>query len=75
MKAWSRIGVRGLTYLFTGKGPLKSWLKKIGKSESDQCECGCVLDVEHVLSDCGDRGSRTMDEVWKDKKWCEEADR
>ena len=50
MKEWSRSGVRGFTYLYTGRGPLTSWLKKIGKSNAE-CECGATLDLRHALAE------------------------
>ena len=34
---WSRKAVKGLSYVVTDRGPLKRWLKVIGREESDMC--------------------------------------
>ena len=37
---WGREALRGLTYITTGRGPLRRWLWAIGRAECDKCECG-----------------------------------
>jgi len=37
---WGREEVRGLTYLYTDRGPMKAWLFQIGRAEDPFCECG-----------------------------------
>ena len=36
---WSRMALRGLTYMHTDKGPQAQWLKEIGKIEDASCVC------------------------------------
>ena len=70
---WSRKALKGLVYVSTDQGPLKSWLKVIGRSQDDRCECGEVQNAVH-LRRCqliGDGKGRTMGQCQQDMAWCE----
>ena len=70
---WSRKAVRGLVFVTTDRGPLKSWLKVIGRSQDDKCQCGEVQNAVHVRR-CvlvGDGKGRTMEECQQGMEWCE----
>lgn len=50
-----------LTQLRIGHTWLRSYQKRIGKSDSDKCECGAIETIIHVLVDCPRlRGPRTQ---------------
>jgi len=71
---WSRMGVRGLVYMITDKGPQQQWLWEIGKSEGPQCVCdGWTAQNAAHLMECpwvGDGKGRTRELLWGDEKWC-----
>ena len=59
-------------YVMTDRGPMKAWLKMIGRSEDDKCGCGEVQNAAHLLQ-CpliGDGKGRSWDECKKDREWC-----
>ena len=63
--------MKGLTYIATDRGPLRSWLKKIGR-EDDQYDCGVAQSAAHIMR-CplvGD-GKGRAEEYWNDQEWCE----
>ena len=70
---WSRKAVRGLTYITTDRGPLKRWLKFIGRSQEDKCSCGEIQNAVHLrrYSIVGDGRGRSMEECQQDMEWCE----
>ena len=70
---WSNQAIRGLTYLYTGRGPMKAWLFKIGKAENPDCGCGMIQDVEHIHGGCGELKACSREDMWQDEKWCEEV--
>ena len=37
---WDRISIRGLSYVITGKGPMKSWMEFIKKTDNSVCWYG-----------------------------------
>ena len=45
---WSRKAVRGLTFIVTDRGPLRRWLKVIGRRPEDKCDCGEIQNAVHV---------------------------
>ena len=50
-KEWNREALKGLTYLCTDRGPLKHWLYKVGRADSDRCACdpGVIQNSAHIL--------------------------
>jgi len=73
--SWSRMAVRGLTYMITDKGQQRQWLWEIGKSESPKCVCdGWTAQNAAHLMEChwvGDGKGRRYEMLWEDEKWCE----
>lgn len=68
---WDRQNIKGLVYITTDRGPMRSWLEFIGRSEDDRCECGEVQNA-HLLR-CrlvGDGDGRQREEGCKDSEWC-----
>ena len=64
--------VKGLTYIVTDKGPLRSWLKIIGRRDDDRRDCGSIQNAVHLMR-CpvvGDGKGRIEEEVWSDQEWC-----
>ena len=45
---WNRDSVTAYSHLRTGKGRLRAWQEKIGKSEFVYCECGATETGIHV---------------------------
>ena len=69
---WTRKAVKGLIYLITDRGPMQRWLKVIGRSEGDLCECGEIQNAVH-LRRCGlvgDGKGRSIEECQQDMEWC-----
>ena len=65
--------MKGLTYVTTDRGPMKSWSKFIGRSQDDRCECGESQNAVH-LRKCalvGDGKGRTLAQCEQDMEWCE----
>ena len=75
VKTWNRNALRGLTYLETDKGPLKSWLHKIGRAEDNKCSCpeDTVQNAAHIrqCKEVGDGKGRSMEQAEGDPEWCE----
>ena len=46
---WDRKSMKGLTYIMTDRGPLRSWLKKIGRREDDRCDWGSIQNAAHLI--------------------------
>lgn len=70
---WSKKVLKGFVYVSTDRGPMKSWLKVIGRSQDDLCECGEVQNAVH-LRECrlvGDGKGRTLAQCQQDMEWCE----
>ena len=64
--------MKGLTYVVTDRGPMKTWLKVISRSDSALCDCRQVQNAAHLLR-CGlvgDRRGRRIEECYEDKEWC-----
>ena len=64
--------MKGLTYIVTDKGPMRSWLKHIGRRDDDLCDCGEVQNAAHLLR-CilvGYGKDRSLQECSKDSEWC-----
>jgi len=76
---WSRMAIRGLTYMITDKGPQAYWLKEIGKADEGSCVCDRWTQQNaahlYVCPRVGDGKGRTREMVWKDERWCEELAR
>lgn len=74
---WDRDALRGLTYVHTDRGPMKHWLRMIGRSEAGECECGAAQNAVHILvcTKIGDGRGRKAEEIWKDEDWCREVAR
>ena len=70
---WNNQAIRGLTYLYTGRGPLKAWLFKIGKARSSNCGCEELQDTDHLHEGCGELRACSRDDMWKDERWCEDV--
>ena len=34
--------IKELTHVVTDRGPLRHWLRVVGRSEEDRCECGSI---------------------------------
>lgn len=69
---WDRQALEDLTYIVTDRGPLKRWLKIIGRWEDDNCGCGIAQNAAHLL-ECrlvGDGSGRTIEEAQGDREWC-----
>lgn len=47
---WNRQALSAYTWLRTDRGPQKSWLHKIGKSETSLCSCGHHTENGHHLT-------------------------
>ena len=65
--------MKGLTYITTDRGPMRSWLKIIQRSQDDQCECGEAQNAVH-LRQCklvGDGRGRTLEQCQQEMEWCE----
>ena len=65
--------VRGLTWVTTDRGPMKSWLRFIQRSSDACCQCGETQNAVH-LRRCklvGDDKGRTLEQCQQDIKWCE----
>ena len=76
---WSRMAIRGLTYMIMDKGPQASWLREIGKVEDGSCVCDewTPQNAAH-LYECpwvGDGKGRRREQLWEDEKWCEDLAR
>lgn len=72
---WYRQSITGLVYLVTDRGPLRWWLKVIGRRDDALYDCGSTQNAAHLLQ-CpliGDREGRTIEECYKDQEWCKEA--
>ena len=68
---WSRQGLKGLVYVVTGLGPMKLWLKVIGRVE-DRCRCGETQNTAHWIR-CGlvgDEKGGKLEECYEDEEWC-----
>lgn len=61
---WTRKAVKGLVYVATDRGPLRRWLKIIGRRDDDLCECGEVQNAVHLrrFQMVGDGKGRSMEE-------------
>ena len=70
---WSGEALQGLTYLYTSKGPMKDWLKKVKRADSDECFCGEVQNVEHLHGGCGDLVPCSKEDMWREEAWCEQV--
>ena len=70
---WTRKAVKGLTWVITDRGPLRRWLKIIGRSEDDRCECGEIQNAAHLrrCNMVGDGKGRSIEECERDMEWCE----
>jgi len=72
---WSRLAIRGLTYMVTDKGPQAQWPKEVGKVEDASCDCdGWTPQNAAHLYECpwvGDGKERTRELAMEDEKWCE----
>lgn len=69
---WDHKSMKGLTYIVTGRGPTRWWLKVIGRRDDDRCDCGSIQNAAHLLS-CpliADGMGRTVEECWEDQQWC-----
>lgn len=69
---WDWKNVKDLTYVVTDRGPLRSWLKTIGRRGDDRCECSSIQNAAHLMR-CplvGDGKGRLEEEVWNDLEWC-----
>ena len=50
VQEWDRDALKGHTYLYTERGPFKTWLHKIGREDSPRCPCGeAAQSAAHVL--------------------------
>jgi len=71
---WSRMVLRGLTYLVTDKGPQRQWLKEMGKTEDPSCVCdGWTPQNAAHLFICpwvGDGKGRSRKVASEDEEWC-----
>lgn len=47
--SWDRQSVKGLVYVVTGRGPLRWWLKTIGRREDDKCDCRVTQNAAQLL--------------------------
>ena len=67
--------MKALAYLAPDKGPLKCWLKKIGRAEDNKCPCqdNSAQNAAHILQckEVGDGKGRERGETEEDKEWCE----
>ena len=55
-------------YIVTDWGPLRWWLKVIGRREDGRCGCGVTQNAAHLLR-CplvGDGEGRSMEECYRD---------
>ena len=60
-----RQSIQGLTYIVTGKAPLRHWLELIGRRDDDRCSCGSIQNAAHLLR-CpliGDGKGRVEEEI------------
>jgi len=71
---WNRTELRGLSYLHTDRGPMKAWLRKIGKAEDPFCGCGQTQNAAHLLeSGCVGGKRRKPEDIWMDRDFCVEV--
>jgi len=72
--SWPRQALRGLTYLETGKGPQRQWLREIGKTDDASCVCDgwTPQNVTHlyVCPWVGDGVGRSREQAREDAVWC-----
>jgi len=62
--------VRGLTYLYTDKGPMAEWLFKIGQADSPLCTCGKIQNAAHLIpSGCVAGKKRNWEDIWTDREF------
>ena len=74
---WSRKAVKGLTYILTDRGPMKRWLRVIGRAQEQACRCGEPQNATHLrrclLIQDGRGRPRSIEESMEDREWCEEV--
>jgi len=71
---WDRNELRGLTYLHTDRGPMKSWLHTIGRAEDYRCGCGQTQNAAYLLaSGCVGGKVRSWEDIWTDRSFCAEV--
>ena len=60
--------------MFIDRGPLKTWLHRIGRTLDNKCICGDPQNAAHLLGYklVGDGKGRTREQIEDDQEWCEE---
>ena len=70
---WNRKATTTYTHLRTNKGPIRSWLNKIGRADSPTCSCGEGDQTgDHVMFNCKEwkhvrKGWKSWEDI--DNRW------